>query len=72
MASFLSRVRVVESKRDQRKLPILFFYGRIQDLDWDSGRLSWNMNTNFLSYTIQLGREILCNCHTPLQLVDAK
>jgi hypothetical protein len=44
----------------------------IHELDWDPGRLSWNATTNFLSYAIQFGRELLRKRHPPLQLAASK
>jgi hypothetical protein len=66
IAGYLVRVRVVVATRGQRKLPVLFFYGRISDLLLDPNRLRWKDQTSILEYSTRKGRDFLCQRHTRL------
>jgi hypothetical protein len=68
----LSRVRVVVTTRDQRKLPVRFFFGPIRDLQLDPTRLVWPDYTGIMEYTTQKGRALLCNKHQVDDLASRK
>jgi hypothetical protein len=68
----LSWVRVVPTTSGQRKIPVILFYGKIESLLMDPGRLMWRDKSPFMSYTTQKGCTLLRNPHPPLQLVGDK
>jgi hypothetical protein len=41
-------------------------------LDWDPARLQWPKNKQFMHYTTQLGRNLLCKRQPPLTLATSK
>jgi hypothetical protein len=45
----LYRVRVIASKREQQKIPVQFFYGRIEDLTIDPARIIWSDNVGLFT-----------------------
>jgi hypothetical protein len=67
---FPERVRVVEVKRGQKKTVVMFYYGRIRDLDWDPARVTWSDSTPFMEYSTQKGQELLRNRTTPPNLAQ--
>jgi hypothetical protein len=62
----------VGTTRDQKREPVLFLYGRINDLSWDPCRLFWPDQTSFLDYITAKGRAILRTRHPPFTLAISK
>jgi hypothetical protein len=67
-----AQVRVIHTSRGQRKLEVFFFYGRLSDLRFDPGRLTWSDQSPFLDYSTQKGRALLKARHTPPDLAKTK
>lgn len=69
---FPARLRVQETSRGQKKLPVLMYYGKIKELIFDPQRIRWPNQKPFLQYTTKMGREILAKKHPLLQLAQSK
>jgi hypothetical protein len=52
-------MRVIASTRGQRKIPVKFFFGIIQDLLVDLAHITWSDNRGLLDYFTQHGRSLL-------------
>jgi hypothetical protein len=68
----MHRVSVVLIKRVPKKACMYLFYGRSDKLKWDPKRFQWNSTTPFMSYTAEIGREILKKLHVVPDVILTK
>ena len=66
------RVRVVIVKRGPKKSIILFYYGKVRDLDWDLERLQWVDGVPLMEFTSKIGRKMLFKLHSAPSVVATK
>lgn len=72
IAGCIRRVRVIEVKKGPKKLPVLLYYGKTQDLLWDPARYFWPDRVPLMSYTTSLGRKFLLKTHKVPDVVEKK
>lgn len=65
-------VRVVPIQRRQRKTRILFYYGRVDQLEWDPKLYTWSDTTPLMAYTAAFGRILLKSKHVVPAVVPTK
>lgn len=62
------------SLRGPKKKEILLYYGRVDGLQWDPGRMEWNWKggTPIMNYTTNMGRLMLKRHHTVPPVIKKK
>jgi hypothetical protein len=68
----MCRVRVMTITRGPKKTCTYLFYGKSDSLTWNLERFQWNSNTPIMSYTAEMGREILKKRHIVPDVVTTK
>jgi hypothetical protein len=66
------RVECISKGQKLRKYQVNLFYGRMDQLTWDPGRIRWPGNTPFMSYNTKQGRELLRKRHNIPNPVEQK
>jgi hypothetical protein len=72
VTGYMKRVRVALIKRGPKKTCMSLFYGHSDRLIWDPKRFQWNQTTLFMSYTAEIGRDILKQRHIVPDVVATK
>lgn len=70
----IRRVRVVSIKRQTKKLEMLLYYGRVDQLQWDPERFVWEWKggTPLMNYDTKMGRLMLRRHHQIPSVVERK
>ena len=66
------RVHVQSIFKGPKKKRVLVHYVQIRNLTWDTTRLEWPDNVQFMQYSTKLGRKLLRKRHPLLQLAAKK
>lgn len=69
------RVRIIEVNKGPKKKSLLFYYGRLDWLNWDPKRLQWpgkQAATPFMDYNVKLVRDLLREKHIIPNPVERK
>lgn len=75
VTSQFDRVKVVGHKRGQRKAEVLFYYGWVDQLNWDPMKVQWTGQmgqTPFMGYTTKLRYDLLREKHVVPNVVEKK